>query len=142
MHEICSKSTFNYFSGFNVAFDFLEVPSSFFELWAEDPIILHKISSHYQTNEKIPINEIKEILKGFKTFKSLNTLGIFVKALFDLEVHGNIDYNLDLYSLYKKINQEVNLISIINETHPYASFSHIMTNGPSFFISFFKYKLI
>jgi thimet oligopeptidase len=54
MHNLFGCTELNTFSGFNVKWDFVEVPSQMFEEWMWDKQILKMISSHYKTGEPLP----------------------------------------------------------------------------------------
>ena len=51
------------FSG--VAKDFAQVPSEMLENWVWEPEVLHKISSHYNTQEPLPNDLIEKLIQRF-----------------------------------------------------------------------------
>ena len=49
----------------SVARDFVEAPSQMLENWGWEPKVLKKISSHYETQEPLPDDLIKKLIKRF-----------------------------------------------------------------------------
>ncbi|GME41616.1 putative metallopeptidase protein [Neofusicoccum parvum] len=47
IHNLVSRTTYSYFHGTNVFWDFVEAPSQMLENWAWTPVVLKNISQHY-----------------------------------------------------------------------------------------------
>ena len=53
---------------YSVARDFVEAPSQMLENWGWEPKVLEKISSHFETQEPLPDDLIKKLIKRFAHF--------------------------------------------------------------------------
>jgi oligopeptidase A len=69
IHEMISASKLSELSGFNVEWDFVELPSQLLENWVSDRPSLEKLARHYQTGEKIS-DDILNRLDELKTYMS------------------------------------------------------------------------
>ena len=76
--------------------DYAEMTAQVFEKWAEEPQILSKISSHYQTGEKIPVEQIERHMNDQKRNQALQKLGRFALHYTDLLFHdGSMGNDLE-----------------------------------------------
>lgn len=132
LHALFGRSRIGFFSGLNVKFDFVEVPSQMFEEWLADPDVLRVVSSHYKTGEPLP-DEIIEKIVALKSFGAgffvqrqciyaMLSLGCFEDAPADLQV-----YVKDLYTAMSKY------IAWDDENHMYASFGHLIGYGAKYY---------
>jgi peptidyl-dipeptidase Dcp len=69
IHEMISASKLSELSGFNVEWDFVELPSQLLENWVGDRESLEKLAKHHETSEKLPEN-ILTTLKDLETYMS------------------------------------------------------------------------
>jgi putative peptidyl-dipeptidase len=49
LHAMLAESKYAELNGFNVEWDFVELPSQLLERWASEPEALRQLSKHYQT---------------------------------------------------------------------------------------------
>lgn len=49
LHAMIAESKYAELNGFNVEWDFVELPSQLLERWANEPESLQQLSKHYQT---------------------------------------------------------------------------------------------
>ncbi len=87
MHEVLTTAQFESQSGFNVAWDYVEMPSQMLENWVWKKEVLKKISSHYKTHEQLPNDLIQKMLKAEKFRISTMYLRQMLLALFDMKLH-------------------------------------------------------
>lgn len=87
MHEVLTTARFESQSGFNVAWDYVEMPSQMLENWVWKKEVLKKISSHYKTHEPLPNDLIQKMLKAEKFRISTMYLRQMLLALFDMKLH-------------------------------------------------------
>lgn len=87
LHGIFADQVYPSLSGTNVARDFVELPSQFYEHWALYPDILQNYAKHYQTNETMP-QELVDRIKTSATFNQGYLLTeILAASNIDLEWH-------------------------------------------------------
>jgi thimet oligopeptidase len=87
MHDVLTKTRHTSQAGFNVALDFVEMPSQMLENWAWDKQILKRISGHYITGKPLPDSLIANMLKARKFRISTMYLRQMLLALFDMKLH-------------------------------------------------------
>ncbi|WP_269533831.1 M3 family metallopeptidase [Chitinimonas sp. BJYL2] len=87
LHGIFSNVRYPYFSGTNVALDFVEYPSQQFELWAFWPEVLDRYGRHYQTGAAMP-TELRSKLVAVRNFnQGFATAEYAAAALLDQRWH-------------------------------------------------------
>lgn len=133
IHEMISQSKLSELSGFNVEWDFVELPSQLLENWVWDRQSLEKLAKHHQTGEKIPDN-ILNTLDELKTYMSgsavlwQNTYALLDMHLYAEEIPASIE------ELDKKTLEIVNKYGINKrdvDYKMYCSFNHIFGGGYS-----------
>ena len=63
LHAMLAESKYPELNGFNVEWDFVELPSQLLERWAGEPEALRQLSKHYQTWEPLPDETVENIKK-------------------------------------------------------------------------------
>ena len=74
MHNLCTETTINRFSGTSVERDFVEMPSQMLENWMYDREVLKKITKHYKTGKPMPDSLINKIQKKKNSHNAITTL--------------------------------------------------------------------
>src|SRR5215213_286386 len=88
LHGMFAAQTYPLVSGTNVARDFVEFPSQFYENWALDPKVLPRYAVHYKTGQTIPQDLVQKILAA-RTFNQGYELGeVLEAARLDLDWHS------------------------------------------------------
>lgn len=124
MHEICSNTQLSDFSGFKVEHDFVEAPSQMLEYWCYENKPLKMMSSHIETNKKIPKNIIDKLKNNKNIFQGHHYKRQIFFALFDLKVHMNYSGNPEL--LWNKLEKKILIYDNKNNTSFISSFGHLM----------------
>ena len=75
-------------TGTRCSTDFAEVPSTLMEYFSSDPRVLHSISRHYRTQEKIPLKVIEKVCASKKVFASSDLHQQTMYSLLDQEYHS------------------------------------------------------
>ncbi len=90
---------------FNVAWDFVELPSQMLENFVWNEKSLTKLSSHYKTGQSLNKSQIKNILESRKFLESLFVARQLAQTRLDLDIHtGKIkSYNKHHTDLITKI---------------------------------------
>ena len=89
LHHMLTRVDYPSIAGINgVAWDAVELPSQFMENFAWRPEVLPLISSHVETGEPLPQQELERLL-GSRTFQAgMQTVRQLEFALFDLRIHS------------------------------------------------------
>ena len=131
LHAMLAESKYPELNGFNVEWDFVELPSQLLERWAGEPEALKQLSKHYQTWEALP-DEMLENIKKLSTFMMgnwvvrQNELAIVDLMLYSDKVPENIE------ALDQKILEIVNQYSLFKRDERYqmyCCFLHIFGGG-------------
>lgn len=124
-HNIFTKSKYAKFSGTSTSRDFVEVPSQMLENWAYYKEVLQKISSHYKTGEKLDDKTIDKIIESKNVTSGLFYLRQLFFAMLDMVYHTKKG-KVDTTKIYEKLMKKIFLIPMTENTHPQASFGHLM----------------
>ena len=127
LHAMLAESKYAELNGFNVEWDFVELPSQLLERWASEAESLQQLSKHYQTWAPLP-NKSLENIKKLSTFMMgnwvirQNELAILDLTLYSESTPENIE------TLDQKILEIVNQYSLFKRDEKYqmyCSFLHI-----------------
>lgn len=125
MHMSLTKARYGRFSGFSVAWDFVEAPSQMFENWAWDADILKSLSGHYlDRSKKLPDDLIAKLIASKNVDSGLVNLRQLSLASVDQLYHGKPP--ADTTKAYARVFKDISLIPVTEDTHPEASFGHLL----------------
>ncbi|MDO5509747.1 MAG: M3 family metallopeptidase [Weeksellaceae bacterium] len=139
IHALLADNKYSSLAGTNVLWDFVELPSQFFENYCYTDRGLKMISSHYKTGESLPA-ELVEKLRDFKQFlqgyQTLRQLGF---ALLDMHYHtGGLSQDEDIEAFESKVLSTVRLYPHTPKTAISPAFSHIFQGG--YAAGYYSYK--
>lgn len=124
LHAINSKQPYASLGGFQVAWDFVEVPSQFFEQWVWNKDIIKMLGKHYKTGKAIP-DELIDKMLGAKNFMEAHyVMGQLVMGLFDLDIHTKEIKNIVRHNML--LREKYGGISPSPKSLFPASFGHLM----------------
>ena len=127
LHAMLAGSPYAELSGFNVEWDFVELPSQLMENWVSDPEALKSLAKHYQTWLPMP-EKLVQTLQDLKTFmmgnwvSRQNELALLDMTLYTSSIPNSVE------ELDQKILEIVNQYSIFprgEEYKMYCAFLHI-----------------
>ncbi len=125
MHQTLTKARYASFAGSNVALDFAEAPSQMMENFIWEPEVLNEISGHYQDpSRKLPQEILNEMKKSKKMGEALAYLRQLAQALADMTLHATVPN--DANTLFNQIMGWIGLFPPQENTHPVASFGHLL----------------
>lgn len=133
LHEILSESKYSDLSGFNVEWDFVELPSQIHENWVNNRESLEKLARHFETGETIPksmldtLDILKTFMSGIFTLRQ-NEFAILDMKLYSEAVPETVE-GLDKKAL--DIANEMWIFQRDENYKMYASFGHIFGWGYS-----------
>ena len=130
IHNFSSDSEYSNFAGTNsFSRDAVEIPSQMLEQFAYNRDFIKRISSHYQTQEKIPDSMVDSIIQS----KNYNIGGHYSRqllfALFDINLYH--DFNGDILEYYRELSNSILPIEVDEDTNFPNTFSHIFSGGYS-----------
>lgn len=139
LHAMLAGSPYAELSGFNVEWDFVELPSQLMENWASNPEALKSLAKHYQTWLPMP-ERLVQILQDLKTFmmgnwvSRQNELALLDMTLYTSSIPNSVE------ELDQKILEIVNQYSIFprgEEYKMYCAFLHIF--GGAYEAKYYSY---
>ncbi|QRV96695.1 metallopeptidase MepB [Ceratobasidium sp. AG-Ba] len=107
-HELISVTRFGRFHGTIGPVDFGEAPSQMLENWCWEPEVLKRLSNHFEKNEPMPDDMIKNLIKSRHSNFGIFELQQVFMAKYDMRVHMQTDEGRPLSP--ELSIQEVNII--------------------------------
>lgn len=134
LHGISSQQPHASLGGFQVAWDFVEVPSQFLEEWVWDKEVIGMLGKHYKTGKKIPADLVNKMLNAKNFLAGSGVVGQILFGILDQDIHvKNIkdiaDHNSTLRKKYSGIAPSKKSL------FP-ASFGHLMHGYESAYYSY------
>ncbi len=87
LHGLFSNVRFPSLSGTSVPRDFVEYPSQYNEMWAQDPQVLANYARHYQTHEPLPQDLFEKVLAATRFGQGFATTEYIAAATLDQRWH-------------------------------------------------------
>lgn len=139
IHHLFGKCTEHAVSGVNgVAWDVIEFPSQFLEIFSYEKPILKRFAFHYETAE--PMND--ELLDKINSTKNYQAaLGILRQvefSLFDFNLHLKLHQGDDVQELLNKIREKTALLKVAEYNKFQNGFAHIFAGG--YAAGYYSYK--
>ena len=142
LHCLLSECTYRSVAGYNVLWDFVELPSQIMENWLKEKEALDLFAVHFETGEKIPLELIKKIKQAEKFMISWGCLGQLKLGYLDMAWHTTNPSNIsDVVAFEKKVLGSMRLLSRapkMPKTNTSCSFSHIFSGG--YGAGYYSYK--
>jgi len=116
-----------------IEWDAVELPSQFMEFWLYQDFVLDRIGSHYQTQEKLPV-ELKNKIKSTLSFgKGLHILRQIIFGRVDLELHSlpPPSTSQELHNRYLSTWNHFYPVPTFEQDYMLCSFAHIFAGGYS-----------
>lgn len=139
IHALLADNQYSSLAGTNVLWDFVELPSQFFENYCYTDQGLKMISSHYKTGDSLPHDKVQK-LRNFKKFlqgyQTLRQLGF---ALLDMHYHTTgLGVEDSIEEFESKVLSRTRLYPHIPQTAISPAFSHIFQGG--YAAGYYSYK--
>ncbi|PCH40126.1 zincin [Wolfiporia cocos MD-104 SS10] len=123
-HGLLSRTRFSRFHGTSVARDFVEAPSQMLENWCYEPVVLERMSSHYETKKPLP----REMIDSLGKSRYVNVGLFYLRQLFfgkyDIKVHTDKEPT-DYTTLWNEMREAITGIKYGPRAAGQASFGHI-----------------
>ncbi|WP_291074657.1 M3 family metallopeptidase [Empedobacter sp. UBA5987] len=139
LHGMLPNTTYESLSGTNVYWDFVELPSQFYENFCYEPEALKLFAKHYQTGGIIPQELIEKVKASSSFMEGYQTVRQLSFGLLDMAYHANdlAEIN-DLQQFEKETFKQTELYPEIDKNMMSTSFSHIFQGGYS--SGYYSYK--
>jgi len=133
---VLCRSKYSRLAPINVAWDFIEVPSTLLQQWVYEPSVLRRISGHYRNpTEKLPEEAIKNLIDARHMASGMFYLRLAALSTIDMRYHTTRG-KVDTTRLYERLIKKISLVGIAKGAHPQASFGHLM---PSYAAGYYSY---
>ncbi|CAI5722575.1 unnamed protein product [Hyaloperonospora brassicae] len=123
MHCLCSEVSIPRFAGTRVERDFVEAPSQMLENWCWEKEPLQRLSSHYETGEKLSDDLVARLISTRNATTGLTNKRQLLFATFDRMIHSTPKSNSA--ELLGQLQSEIMLIDMTPGTNFAASFGHL-----------------
>ena len=139
LHGMLPNTTYESLAGTNVYWDFVELPSQFYENFAYEPEALKLFAKQYQTGEIIPQELIEKVKAASSFMEGYQTVRQLSLGLLDMAYHANNLKEInDLKQFEKEAFKSTELYPIVENNMTSTSFSHIFQGGYS--SGYYSYK--
>ena len=105
--------------------DFVEAPSQMLEEWTWDPNVLQTFARHYQTNEPIPAQLVKQMKRASEFGKGLVVRRQMVYAKLSLSIYDRKPQDVNTDTLIEKLTEEYQPYPFVKDTHWQTAFGHL-----------------
>jgi len=130
MHIICSRAEIYKFNGFKVEWDFIEAPSQMLEHWIYCKESLQLMSSHEQTSQPIPEEEIRKLKQMKNILMAIYYKKQILYGMYDLTVHTmkfSKNTVFDSTRVWSDTDMKIRGIVSSDKYCKQASFGHLMS---------------
>ncbi|MCU0443308.1 MAG: M3 family metallopeptidase [Microscillaceae bacterium] len=139
LHGMLADCQYESLSGTNVYWDFVELPSQFFENWAYEKESLDLFARHYETNEPIPAELIQKIKDSANYMSGYQTVRQISFGKLDMAWHAQNPQNIaDVAQFENATMAETALFPTWEGTNMSTSFTHIFSGG--YAAGYYSYK--
>lgn len=139
LHGMLANTMYPSLSGTNVYWDFVELPSQILENWAYEEEALALFATHYETNEKIPIELVQNIKDSANFMEGIATLRQLSFGFLDMAWHGTNPTGVkDVKTYEKEAFSPTQLYPDVSTSCMSTAFSHIFSGG--YAAGYYSYK--
>ena len=133
MHSMLARTKYQHVTGTRTATDFAEVPSTLMEYFASDPRVLHEISHHYQSGEKIPEKVLQKFVTARKVFMGPDLQSQLCYSLLDQTLHRDLPLKGSTTDIMREIHTEHHNLPFAEGTAWQHRFSHLVGYGARYY---------
>lgn len=139
LHGMLPNTIYESLAGTNVYWDFVELPSQFYENFCYEPKALELFAKHYKTGEVIPQELIEKVKNASSFMDGYQTIRQLSFGLLDMAYHANNPSEItDVQEFEKSAFAPTELYPKIKDNVMSPSFSHIFQGGYS--SGYYSYK--
>ncbi|MFA6456878.1 MAG: M3 family metallopeptidase, partial [Bacteroidota bacterium] len=124
-HLFAGRQQWMGLSGISCEWDFVEVPSQLLEEWAWDVSTLQTFAKHFQTDEPIPADLVKQMKRADEFGKGLFVRQQMFYAKLSLSCYDRKPDDVDTNTLSKELRERYTPYKYVEGTHFQTSFGHL-----------------
>ena len=125
-HLISRTGPYIDLTGFNVEWDFVEVPSQMLEEWAWSHEVLARFAKHVETGEAISAETVAKMKAANEFGKGLHLMRQVLYTAYSFHLHKADPATLDLDAFTDDIYSRFSPFPRLADSKVYASFGHLM----------------
>jgi intermediate peptidase len=127
MHSMLARTKYQHVTGTRCSTDFAEVPSTLMEYFASDPRVLHHVSNHYQSGEKLPMAVLEKFVASRKVFSGADIQTQLCYSILDQRLHASSHpLQLSTTEIMRQIHTEHHNLPFPEGTAWQHRFSHLV----------------
>ena len=139
LHGMLPNTTYESLAGTNVFWDFVELPSQFYENFCYEPEALALFAKHYETGEIIPQELVDKVRNASSYMDGYQTVRQLSFGLLDMAYHANNPSAItDVQAFERTAFEPTELYPTVENSVMSSSFSHIFQGGYS--SGYYSYK--
>lgn len=139
LHGMLPNTMYESLAGTNVYWDFVELPSQFYENFCYEPEALALFAKHYQTEEIIPQDLVEKVKNASNYMDGYQTVRQLSFGILDMAYHANNPEIIkDVQTFEKQAFEPTELYPEVKDNVMSTSFSHIFQGGYS--SGYYSYK--
>ena len=139
LHGMLPNTTYESLAGTNVFWDFVELPSQFYENFCYEPEALALFAKHYETEAIIPQELVDKVRNASSYMDGYQTVRQLSFGLLDMAYHANDPSAIvDVQAFEKAAFEATELYPKVKNSVMSTSFSHIFQGGYS--SGYYSYK--
>jgi len=125
-HLLARRGPYIDLTGFNVEWDFVEVPSQILEEWAWDASVLARFALHVDTDEPIPAELVERMRAADEFGKGVALMRQVFFTAYSFFIHQEDPAKLDLEAFTDRMYQRYSPFPRGDSGKIYANFGHLM----------------
>lgn len=130
LHCLLSDVTYASLSGFNVYWDFAELPSQIMENYAYEKEFVTTFAVHYQTGEQIPDELLQKITKAHTFNSAFYLVSQLRNGILDMTWHSvTSPVAMPVQQFERQAVEQTNLLPIVEGVLTSTQFNHIFAGG-------------
>jgi len=144
IHSILGRTNLQEVSGTRCATDFAELPSVLMEHFAADPAVLSLFARHYETDQPLPYELVKDKIAIDKQFQGVETESQIILAMLDQAYHSAIplERGFDSTQVFHGIQRQYGVLPPDpEETSWQGFFGHLSGYGSTYYSYLFDQVL-
>lgn len=141
MHSMLARTKYQHVTGTRCSTDFAEVPSTLMEYFASDPRVLHDVSHHYKTAEKLPVDVLEKFVASRRVFSAPEIQSQLCYSILDQRLHGVHPLGCSTTDIMSQIHSEHHGLPFADGTSWQHRFSHLVSKLACSIRTFMFHKL-
>lgn len=138
LHDMLAEGKYSSLSGTSVAWDFVELPSQWFQNYVYEPEILQRFAKHYETGEPIPAELVMKIKESSTFMQGMATMRQLSLGMIDMEWHTSDPTGKTVRDVESKADITAQYYPSTERNSVSNAFSHVFSGGYS--AGYYSYK--